>query len=98
MKILLQDGSTVLENVAKVEEQISINEEGQTTQLLIQIDKIGGMTGDKIVEYYHTIGMDKLTAFSNSGATVHEYVGFPKLTTVYITRTDDAEYINMTLV
>lgn len=70
MKVLLQDGKTVIENVARVEERVAVGAEKTTLTISVPTDSI---TTDKITEYAASIGFDKLTVVSENDTIESEY-------------------------
>ena len=51
LKLLLQDDTTVIGQVSKVQEQIHIKENQILTKLEIQIEMVDGVDGDKRVRH-----------------------------------------------
>lgn len=97
LKLLLQDETTVIGQVSKVQEQIHIKENQILTKLEIQIEMVDGVDGDKIVGYYQEIGMNHITIISNQNEIIHTYTSYPILTTIYATYTEESKWINFIL-
>lgn len=98
MKVILQDGKTELMNVNKVDERIDIADGAVEKTLVIQVDtsETGSITGDDAIHYYNTIGMEGLTVVDKNGIILKTYNNFPVLSSIYMTYSEKAKYLNLT--
>ena len=98
MKILLQDGKTEIQHVNRVDERIDFVGQEVVKSLVVQVDMsvLGSITGDKAVEYYKTVGMERITVVDQNGVVVKTYQGFPTLASIYTTYSEKNKYLNLT--
>lgn len=93
MKILLQDGKTAIENVARVDERKPIDGQQSTLAIIIPAENI---TADEIAKLATDVGFDELTIMSDDGETSGKYSGV-KVKNITTSHMDSGKNIRITL-